>query len=101
MRDPPDDFNRSRRNDLVVALARIGRAERRARVREALALLKAARRAGLPVASATIADVTLNFDSAEKGPKAPVAPAPGSALNGDINEWDQDFGAASPSPLRS
>jgi hypothetical protein len=98
-RNPPptaEDFDAERRADALramAAMARINRAERRKRFREAvaegLALVRAARRSGEPVRRAVIEGVTLEFGRPE--PRAPAA---------DDNEWDQDLGTPSAVTLR-
>jgi hypothetical protein len=83
MRSPMTD------NDaLLRALGRQSRRERRERVAEALAVVKAAKRAGLPVKGATVEGVALTFG-------APDAPAAGG--NAEFNEWDRDLGTNPPS----
>jgi hypothetical protein len=83
------------------AMARIDRAARREQANErmmrALRLKKKAERAGYAVASLTVDDVTLTFD---KSPKAPTARAPAPAADGDITEWDREFGSTSPPQAR-
>ena len=60
----------SRNDDLLRALTQIGRRERRDRLRQALEVVKAARKAGLPVKAANIEGVDLQFAESENPAKA-------------------------------
>jgi hypothetical protein len=70
-------------DELLRAYAAIARREQRERVARGLAVVRAARKKGLPVKVATIEGVALQFG----GPEA--APA---------NEWDREFGIGTHPP---
>jgi hypothetical protein len=63
------------------ALDRLARRERRARVAQALAVIKAAQRAGLPVKGATVEGVPLAFGQPESAPAPQLHPH-------STNPWD-------------
>jgi hypothetical protein len=73
---------------LIRALARISRSERKQRIKDGLAVIKAALRAGLPLRGATVESVELSLGAPEKQ-EPPEA-------GGEINEWDKEYGTAPP-----
>jgi hypothetical protein len=69
--------------ELLRAYSAIAKREERERVAKGLAVVKAARKKGLPVKAATIEGVTLEFGEPEAAPAT-------------FNEWDQDLGTHPP-----
>jgi hypothetical protein len=69
---------------LLRAFTAIARREQRERVAKGLAVVKAARKKGLPVKAATIEGVALEFGEPDTTPAT-------------FNEWDQDLGTLPPS----
>jgi hypothetical protein len=71
-----------------VGRVRTPRREQRERIANALAVVKAARKAGLSIAAADVLGVRLTFGQPE--------PAPAPAVGGGFNEWDIEFGTHPP-----
>ena len=65
MNDPDDWISRQNREAFMQAVTASSRRERRVRLRNALAVVKAARKAGLPVAGADVEGVRLRFGEQE------------------------------------
>jgi hypothetical protein len=68
-------------DELLRVYTAVARREQRERVSKGLSVVKAARKKGLPVKSATIEGVALEFGEPEAAP---------------ANEWDQDLGTHPP-----
>jgi hypothetical protein len=82
-------------------LARIKRAERKQRIKDDLATIKAANKAGLPVRRAIVEGTTLEFGEAEARPPRPPRPPEPPNAGGEGNEWDREYGTASAAQIRS
>jgi hypothetical protein len=73
------------------ALTRIDRQKRRERRAHDIAVIKAVRRAGLPVKTAVVDGVQIEFGA---------EPAQTAETASPEAEWDREFGSSSPTPLR-